>query len=467
MRDEEISRQADRISLFAGLIFIAHPVQVEAVTYISQRSASMATLFYVASLCFYIKSRSAQTEIPHSVVGRIYYAGALTTAVIAMFTKETAITLPLMILLYEISFLKTDTKPNWKYLAPFLATLIIVPLGTDFTKSVKFHLLLGEPEMSSMQYFLTQFRVMITYIRLVFLPFCQNLDYDYHIFKDILEAPVMVSVLFLATILFSVKCLFTKYRLIAFSILWFFLTLLPESSIFPIKDVIFEHRLYLPMVGFSLFLVSGIYYIWGKNSSTGMTAILCLIVLSYSVMTYQRNIIWKDDQSLWDDTVRKSPYKARPYINRGISYCRLGELDRSWKDLNKGIGINPNFAISYFYRGLIYEKQGRPIQALIEFSKAITIEPRNPLAYYKRCFIYKSTGDIPRCLSDLYKINEIDPQDTMAYDFRGIVFIEQGKLIQAIAEFNKSIDIDPNDRDAYKYRARAYSLLERSNRSGS
>ena len=125
----------------------------------------------------------------------------------------------------------------------------------------------GSMGISPMHYLLTQFRVMVTYIRLVFLPVNQNLDYDYPIFKSIFEFPVLISFLFLIFILFSAKRLFSKYRLVSFSIFWFFLTLLPESSLFPIHDVIFEHRLYLPLVGYSMFLVSSVYYLLGKNSS--------------------------------------------------------------------------------------------------------------------------------------------------------------------------------------------------------
>ena len=156
-------------------------------------------------------------------------------------------------------------------LVPFLLTLLIIPLTMLFTESVISQeiqriMRQGPAGISPMHYFLTQFRVMVTYIRLVFLPLNQNLDYDYPVFKSIFEFPVLISFIFLATILFFAKRLFSKYRLISFSIFWFFLTLLPESSFLPIKDVIFEHRLYLPLVGYSIFLVSGVYYLFGKNT---------------------------------------------------------------------------------------------------------------------------------------------------------------------------------------------------------
>ena len=184
-----------------------------------------------------------------------------------MFTKEIAITLPLMILLYEFSFFKPQKELNWKsfflfyYFVHYSLNHVIdqirnVPRDSGCRQS---------EGISPMHYLLTQFRVMVTYIRLVFLPFNQNIDYDYPISKSIFEFPAFISLIFLTGVLFYAKHLFAKYRLVSFSIFWFFLTLLPESSFLPLKDVIFEHRLYLPLAGYSIFLVSGVYYIFENN----------------------------------------------------------------------------------------------------------------------------------------------------------------------------------------------------------
>lgn len=110
MKGEKIARHADVIALFAGLIFVSHPIQTGAVTYIVQRAASMATMFYLASLCLYAWSRSIAQ---HTALRNSAYIGSLIMAVFAMFTKETAITLPLMILLYEASFFKDRKGFNW------------------------------------------------------------------------------------------------------------------------------------------------------------------------------------------------------------------------------------------------------------------------------------------------------------------------------------------------------------------
>ncbi len=462
MKEEKIAHQANVISLFVGLVFIAHPIQTEAVTYIVQRAASMGTLFYLASLCLYVQSRLLQDKDSSWRLGRFYYICSLVTAIMAMFTKETAITLPLMILLYEFSFLKSRRALNWRHLVPFLLTIFIIPLTMLLTKSVNFQEMRRvtevTPGISSMHYLLTQFRVMVTYIRLAFLPLNQNLDYDYPIFKNIFELPVLFSFLFLITILFWAKRLFLKFRLVSFSIFWFFLTLLPESSILPIKDVIYEHRLYLPLVGYSMFLVSSGYYLLGKNTLRVMVVVLTMIIFCYSVLTYQRNKVWKDEITLWDDVVSKSPNKARPHYNRGSVWAKQDDFSKAMSDYNKAIEINPGFAEAYNNRGDVYSREDNSPQALSDYNKAIEINPIIAKIYNNRGLIYYKLGNYTQALSDYSKAIEIDPKIAEVYNNRGNVYGSQGDLTQAMSDFNKAIEINPNYSKAYNNRGHVYLI---------
>jgi protein O-mannosyl-transferase len=458
--DGETGNIANIVALFAGLVFVAHPIQTEAVTYIVQRAASMATLFYLASLCLYIKSRLSKDKGPSPDLARFYYFGSVITAVLAMFSKEMAITLPLMILLYEYSFLKTKEGLNWKYLLPFLFILFIIPLTTIYTDPAALNLLRGDPGISSMHYLLTQFRVMVTYIRLVFLPLNQNLDYDYPVFKSVFDAPVLVSLIFLITVLFCAKRLFSKYKLVSFAIYWFFLTLLPESSFFPIRDVIYEHRLYLPLVGFSIFLVSSAYYLIGKHNITYMALILIAMIVFYSVLTYQRNKVWRDDLTLWDDTVGKSPHKARPYLNRGMNYYEQGEYTKAMTDFNKAIENNPKDANAYYDRGLIYDYQGKFIKALSDYNKSIELEPYdNPTVYENRSVLYINLGTYTKSIFDLNKAIELQPNNAGLYIKRAYIYYKQDEFTQALSDLNKAIEIDPDGKDAYTSRFEIYNVL--------
>jgi tetratricopeptide (TPR) repeat protein len=460
VKGQKIARHASHIAFFVSLVFLSHPIQTQAVTYIIQRATSLASLFYLASLSLYVKSRLLQLERQSSGVGRFYYIASFVAAVMAMFTKEMTITLPFMILLYEACFLKAKKSINWKQLIPFLITLFIIPMTMLLTKSVNFSELRRTTETGSgisiQHYLFTQFRVIITYLRLLFLPLRQNVDYDYYLSKSLLELPTLVSFLFLILILIIAIRISSRYRLLSFSIFWFFLTLLPESSVIPIRDVIFEHRLYLPLVGYSLFLVSMIYYLFLNNANRSISPILFFIITCYSILAYNRNFVWKDDFTLWDDAVRKSAHKARPYNSRGLCYAIKGSLDQAMADYSRAIEIDPLFVEAYNNRGLVYQNKGSFNKAIDEYKKALTINPTFFKAYNNRGVAYQERGSLEQALADYNKAIAINPNYADAYYNRGLVYQSKDDFNQALADYNKAIAINPDYANVYNNRGNIY-----------
>ncbi|HAM51632.1 MAG TPA: hypothetical protein DCP92_13465 [Nitrospiraceae bacterium] len=244
-------RFADLIALFSALLFVSHPVQTQAVTYIVQRFASPATLFYLLSIASYIRSRLSTER--HTRF--IFYIISFISAFLAMKTKEIAFTLPVMITIYEIMFFEGKLTKRILYLIPLLLTMAIIPftllsldkpvgsLISDVSEATRV-----ETTVSRMDYLFTEFRVIVTYIRLLFLPIGQNLDYDYPIYRSFFDSRVFLSLLVLTSIISFGIYILCRYRrsaphikLISFGIFWFFIALSIESSIIPIVDVIFEH----------------------------------------------------------------------------------------------------------------------------------------------------------------------------------------------------------------------------------
>ena len=458
MKRNTITPHADLIALLAGLIFVSHPLQTEAVTYMWQRCASMAALFYLASLCFYIKSR-----LPASSRARnIYYTGSFLMAVVAMFTKENTITLPFMIVLYEISFFEVK-KINWKQLSPFLLALLIIPLTIFLAHAPQFQAIREfekSPEaISPWHYLLTQFRVIVTYTRLLLVPINQNIDYDYAISRNILELPTLISFLFLAGIFYTAIRLFANWRLLSFSILWFFLTLSLESSLFPLKCVIFEHRLYLPMVGYSLFLVSGLYdgarllchSEHNKKSkgtlefSLGITiSVLAMIITLNSIATYARNKLWKDPITLWSDTLQKSPYKSRVSYNLGLAYYNTNNWPLAIHYFGRAIAIKPTMTDAAYNLGLAYYKAGDFPESVLAYDKTIDIDPSFVNAYINRADSYYMERKIPEALADLNRALVINPHIAEAYFTRADIYVKLNKLSQAMSDYNKAIEINPD-----------------------
>lgn len=359
MKKDKISKYSRLAALFGALVFLSHPIQTESVTYIVQRTSALAGFFYIFSLCLYVKARVLRKDDKTRVIGMILYILSLIIGIVSMFTKENTFTLPLIIILYEFCFLKDDRHFSWKYIIPFIAILPIIPLTLLAAKPETFtdiQRFMSQP-VKGYHYFLTQLRVMVTYVRLVFLPVNQNLDYYYPMIRSWASIPVLSSFFLLMLIITVAVRVFARFRLISFGIFWFFLTLLPESSIVPMKDVIFEHRLYLPMIGYSIFLTSLICYRFGEKTVRPVVIVFIALIACYSMLTYSRNFVWRDTFTLWNDTVQKSTFKARPYVQRGLAYAYKGELDLAIIDYNKAIEIDPdyakayhNIAVSYFYK---------------------------------------------------------------------------------------------------------------------
>jgi hypothetical protein len=244
--------RARRMGLFGALLFALHPVQTESVTYIITRSEILAALFYLATFLLFIRFVKS---------GKFSYVlAASVTSLLSMGSKQWAVTLPAMLMLYDFLFLSDrKIKPvlsRWlSYVLIALSWIQIyhtTPLaspGGNASFGFTVHTTTG---ITTWTYFLTSCNVIWTYIRLLVLPIHQNLDYDYPVAKTLLEFPTLLSFLGHAAVIAAAFILYKKKNalLLPFCVAFFYITLSPTQSIVPIVDLIFEHRVYLPSVGF-------------------------------------------------------------------------------------------------------------------------------------------------------------------------------------------------------------------------
>ena len=476
--------------LCVSLLFVAHPVQSQAVTYVVQRFASLSTLFYLLSLVLYIKGRLAfqkqsDTDRPLLFVSySLYFLFSLFSAVLAMKTKEIAFTLPIVIILYEFTFFTAPLKKKLLFLLPIVLPLIIVPLSviyndkplgeilSDLSEKTKVH-----TQMLRWDYLVTELRVVTTYIRLIFLPINQNLDYDYPIYHSLFSPPVFLSFLFLSALLTTSIYLLYKtssasgnrlrgieqsyapyYRLIGFGILWFFLCLSVESSLIPIADVIFEHRVYLPSVGFFTAVTSGIFIAAGKlKKEKIIVPLVVLLTLALSTATFARNNVWKDGRSLWEDVVRKSPDKARPHDNLGAAYSKQGRLDEAIKELQVALRLNPAYANAHNSLGIVYALQGRLDEAIREYQTALRLDPDYAISHNNLGVIYGQQGKLDEAMKECKAALQLNPDYAEAYNNLGAVYVQQGRLDEAIREFQTVLRLKPDHIDAHNNLGRVYA----------
>jgi len=426
LASSKLARQDCTIALLAALLFVAHPIQTQAVTYIVQRLSSLATFFYLAALVLYLAARlNAERRLekhaaPRSATAQkkalrnpqaqpgnwrtwLLLAASTAAAVFAMYTKEIAFTLPLAALLFEWCFFRGDWNRRLLFLSPLLLTLLIIPLGIltgvdGSPGSAVGEQLRAHSDMGRLDYLITQFRVIVTYLRLLILPINQNLDYDYPLFTRVLNPQVLGSLLVLALLLGLAAFLHVRsrqpgvaepsspafgepgLRLVSFGIFWFFLTLAVESSIIPIRDLIFEHRLYLPSVGIAMAaaLLLGLASEKTAKLFSGRLPLLlaALVVVGLATATWQRNQVWRSTLSIWEDTVRKSPNKERPWYNLGSLYDDEGQYDKAIQALVRAIFLDPKHGEAWHNLGRSYIVVGQNEQAVRVLRQAVRLNPK-------------------------------------------------------------------------------------------
>jgi protein O-mannosyl-transferase len=444
MKDNAISKHKYVIAILTAFLFVSHPLATQSVTYIVQRMSSLATLFYFLSIAFYMKARLQNNS---SVSKYLLFICSFISIITALYTKENTYTIPLAIVLVEIFFFQTKKfSINFKDYRVIL--LILGLVGFLLMAYFRFSHTAFKPippdkfndykTITSLNYLLTQFSVIVKYIQLLFIPLSQNLDYNYKISESFFEPGTMICFLLLLSLLALAIYLFKRNRLISFGIFWFFLTISIESSIIPISDLIFEHRTYLPSLGFFLILSSGIFILlWNKYKYIAI-AIFLIIIGFNSYQTFERNKVWKDEFTLWNDVTIKSPEKARGFYNCGVYLVDKKQPDKAMADYNKAIELQPLYAEAYNNRGVLFRAQKKYDEALKDYDTAIKLNPKYSEAYNNRGNLFENLKKFDDALKNYNKAIGLNPKYADAYCNRGVLKFNSGKKEAACIDFQKS-----------------------------
>ena len=433
-------RQCSVYSLLAAAFFVLHPIQTESVTYISSRSELLSTAFYLIAFLTFIRWPEQKIGFLLSVITAIPFFFGLGS-------KETVISLPATLFLYDFLILShAELKPilqRWTFYATYLVGgvgaayyILTVALKDSVGSNLEGHL-------PWQHYFLTQLRVVTRYVGLVFLPIGQNLDYDLRPSTNPFEPMVIVCALFLLAILAVGWLLRKREPIVAFSVFWFFLTLAPTSSIVPILDVIFEHRIYLPLVGvclsFPLFARAVASAVRKQfDFQLQPNAIASLLIGVLLIGTVMRNKVWASDVTLYEDIVAKSPGKERVYTGLVWTLYKKGEYERAIDVMKKGIKTLPDKKLAFADTlGNLYLKTQRYDDAIELFKETID----NPEQRHKPV-AYNNLG-----VAYLYKWNKLRAQQaqTSQPEFAS----KRDELLHHASDsFQKSIELDPKFVDA-------------------
>jgi len=460
---------SDVIAFFAALVWLVSPLQTQSVTYIVQRLNSMAAMFYVLSFLSYVKGRLAGDKRQRW----LWFAGSILSCILALASKQNAAMLPFFILLCEWFFFQDlDSKwmkRNLKYFFGVVITFCLIAflyLGINPIEKLKSLNDFAHHEFSLTERILTQFRVVIYYLSLIFYPNPSrlNLDYNFPISHTLIDPLSTIFCLgaIIALVGLSVY-LSKKDRLVSFCILWFFGNLIIESSVIPLA-IIYEHRTYLPsMFIYLLAVVLGYRYI--KIKWLGV-ALICIVVSVFSLWTYERNSVWSNPITLWSDCVKKSPQKARPHNNLGMALDDRGYIAEAEKQYTEALKINPDYAEAHNNLGISLKNQGKISEAIKQFYEALRIDPNFAKAHNNLGnALIKQQGVTDEAVSHLKEALRLNPKYAEAYDSLSVALIQKGKSDEAITLLKKALQINPDIAATYVNLGIALMLKGKTNKA--
>ena len=461
LNQSRIRDNSKLIALFAALLFVSHPLQTMAVTYIYQRLASLVTFFYLLSLVSYTTARLSESTVSRYTS----YGLSVFFAVCAMKTKENAFTLPFVITLFEFFFFSGPARKRVLTLFPLFLTILIIPLTAINIDNTHGNLV-GAIDSATKStdvltrgaYLLVQFQALTTYLRLLFFPVGQNLIYDFPGSLSFFDIKVIFPFLLLIGILLFGIYLFLRskgtdctFRVVAFGIFWFFIAHSIESSIFPLKMLAQEYRMYLPSVGVFIGISTGIFLIFNKLRNREMTvfSVIAVIILFLSVTTYARNIVWQNRISLWEDVVRKSPNAIQGHLNLAAAYTEKGLIDKAIEQYRTCLSIEPGFYYVNVNLGLCYAKQGFIDKAIEQYNLTLSIKPEDSFARYAMGLAYYKKGLTGKAMEEFKAALRANPRFAEAHVNLGIAYAQSGALDKAIEHFKSATELKVDLAEAH------------------
>ncbi len=350
------------IPLIAATLFALHPIQTSAVTYIIQRATILATFFCLLSTVFYIWGTLSKDKWISLL---FFYPASLLFLMLGVMSKEQVVLFPVIILLYDIFFLSAF---QWRNLISRLIPIVGIFVFISFIVVVKFNAMKTLKDIASIfahintpipfkgwtavdvfwtpgQHILTEFRVVSRYLSIIGLPFLSSMVFDfgpnYHISTGLLSpVTTLLSILFLTSLIALSVRYAKKYPFFSFGILFYLVAISLESFIVVGSDFYFEHRNYLPSIGIFLAFSSLTATFLRRVSYKNILYVLLIVSISLSYLTYTRNNVWQSRESLWEDTLKKTPDNKRAMIYMGQSYLRRGDFKKAEELFLKSLEIN-------------------------------------------------------------------------------------------------------------------------------
>lgn len=413
------------ISLITALLFVVHPVHVEAVTYISGRADMLLGIFLLLSLILFIRG---------------FYLFSLASFVCALLSKELALIFPFLLILYVSGFKFPVSQKNpprfYAYLSFFLASVIYLFLRFNIFPHKTILPLFNRNSLFS-------FKAPFLYLKTLLLPFNLHMSRTVVFPASILEPQVFLSLLGLILLFFLVFKSSTKagkFKMFSFALTWFFLFLFPHLGIFKINAYFAEHFCYLASIG--IFLIMAIIFVSLIKKSKIFIALLLSLVIFYSFLTVEYNFAWQDNEHLLKRILKLSQGSFAAYNNLGSIEEKRGNYSKAEEYYLKALNINPDFYRARLNLLRVIYLSGKEEVAISQLKDFIKDRPGSFWAWANLGSMYANRSQYPEAIEAYKQSLSINPSIPNHHYFLGLIYQEAGEFESAVKELNLAIGLD-------------------------
>lgn len=472
-RDKRTSR---RIAIWTGLVFVCHPVQTQAVTYIVQRFASLAGSLTLGALFCYLRGRLVLDSGAHfrSLRHLKFYGGALFLSLLAMTSKESAVSIPILILSLELFWPRRGLPLAQRilYYLPYALTLLVVPAlslymaggrGTNpfyyrvnLAAAGRIYVVAQDVFLESRgQYLLTQLNALLVYLRLCILPVRQSIYYDLAVSRSLFSPGTCFSLIIIAGLLIAAARSARRQPLTALAIFWFFINLLPTSSVAMLWPFLSEHHLYLPLFSWALLVGLGLTRLAEGNWRGRAEVLGWLLVFCLALLTIHRNFIWGDTYRLWEDALHTSPGSPAVYNAMAGAMVKDGRYWEAEAGALRAMELNPRLNAYHNLWAAYFNREDLPA-AEAAARRHGELFPDDPRAGINLGMTLLKKADYDGAREVLLGTIGRQPDSASARYWLGVSLYELGEDDSAIEQFSAVLALNPDYPGAYDYLGRLY-----------
>ena len=455
---ERFGRAALPLALASALIWMVHPLQTNAVTYVIQRAEAMMGMFFLLTMYCAVRAFQARR-------GRwAWYAGATLACLLGAGCKEVMIVAPIVVVVYALIFAGRSPgqvlrRHVWFFVLLGVVAVLLAAHSLAVAGASKSAGWGNVPGVSWYGYAATQFGVILRYLRLSFWPTGLCLDYGWPMAKTFTQ--IVPPALVVVALLVATGVGLWRRPELGFLGVWFFLILAPTSSIMPIKDLIFEHRMYLSLAAVVVAVVCGVYRLGGlvgrrlglpgrALAAAGALAAIAAVA-GLGVLTVRRNAVFQAESSVWRDVIAKRPDNARAHSNLGKALFFEGKIGQAIPEYRRAIELDDKYADPWYNLGVSYSRLGNPQAAIDCYKRAIKLNPKFVPAYNNLGTVLAKLGKNAEAVRYYAKALKIEPRYAMAHSNMGVALAKLNRLDEAAKSFRKAVEAEPEYAEAYHH----------------